>query len=152
MPSIDSVREHVRSAAGEMVNPLRGESFGELMKQLAGETSTLVRQEVALAKAETVDKAKKAAPGIGMLGGAAFVGLLAAGTLTATLIALIDEATPVWVAALIVTVVYAAIAAVLVKVGRDRIKEALPPVPEQTVETLKEDVAWAKTQMQSARK
>ncbi|MCW2955823.1 MAG: hypothetical protein JWO69_692 [Thermoleophilia bacterium] len=133
-------------------HPEREESMGVLLKQLAHDTSTLVRQEFELAKAETAEKAHKAGPGIGMFGGAGLLAMLAAGTLTATFVAAIAEATPVWLAALIVTVVYAAIAGVLALVGRDKVKEALPPKPEQTIESLKEDVAWARTQMQSARK
>lgn len=133
-------------------NPLRDASLGDLMKQLAGDTATLVRQELELAKAETAEKGRKAGPGLGMFGGAGLLGLLAAGTFTATIVAAIAEALPVWLSALIVTVAYLAIAGVLALVGRDKVKEALPPAPEQTIETVKEDVAWARTQMQSARK
>ena len=61
------------------------------------------------------------------------------------------EATPAWLAALIVAVVYGIIAFVLVKQGQAKIKAATPPVPEQTIETVKEDVEWAKTQMRSDR-
>jgi hypothetical protein len=55
----------------------------------------------------------------------------------------------VWLAALIMTAVYAALAGVLALVGKKRVSEATPPVPEQTVETVKEDVEWAKTQLPS---
>jgi len=133
-------------------NPMREESIGELMKQLANETSTLVKQELELAKAETVEKGKAAGIGIGMFGGAGLLALLAAGAFTAALIALLAEWMPVWVAALIVTVVYLAIAGVLALTGKNKVTEAMPPAPEQTVETVKEDVAWAKTQVKSARK
>jgi hypothetical protein len=57
-----------------------------------------------------------------------------------------------WVAALIVTAVYAAVAAVLASNGRNRLRKGMPPAPEQTVETVKEDVQWAKTQAKSARR
>ncbi|MCW2949823.1 MAG: hypothetical protein JWN41_836 [Thermoleophilia bacterium] len=133
-------------------HPLRDASIGELMKQLASDTATLVRQEIELAKAETAEKGRKAGPGLGMFGGAGLLALLATGTFTTVLIAALAEVMPVWLAALIVTVVYGAIAGVLAMQGRDKVKEALPPVPEQTIETVKEDVAWAKTQVQSARK
>ncbi len=72
--------------------------------------------------------------------------------LTAALIMLIDKATPNWVAALIVAAVYAAIAGILALQGRNKVKEAVPPVPEQATESVKEDVQWAKTRMQSARR
>jgi hypothetical protein len=130
---------------------LRERPIAELVKQLAGQTSTLVRQELDLAKAEMSQKATVAGKGAGLLGGAAVVGLLAAGSLTACLILALSEVIPDWLAALIVAVVMGAIAAVLALQGRNRIRAATPPVPEQTVETVKEDVEWAKTQRPSAR-
>jgi hypothetical protein len=123
---------------------LRERPIGELLKQLSEETSTLVKQELALARAELEAQGKRAGMGAGMLGGAGVAGLLTLGALTATLIALLDTAMATWVAALIVTVVWAAIAGVLALQGRNKIKEATPPAP-QTVETVKEDVRWAKT-------
>jgi putative superfamily III holin-X len=130
---------------------LRDRPIGDLVKQLAGQTSTLVRQEIDLAKAEMSQKASIAGKGAGLLGGAAVVGLLAAGALTACVILALSEVIPDWLAALIVAVVLGAIAAVLALQGRNRIRAATPPVPEQTVETVKEDVEWAKTQRPSAR-
>jgi hypothetical protein len=70
--------------------------------------------------------------------------------LTASIIAALATAMDTWLAALIVTVVYGAIAGVLALRGKDRVGQAAPPVPEQTIETLKEDVQWAKTQTPSA--
>ena len=130
---------------------LRDRPIGELVKQLAGQTSTLVRQEIDLAKAEMSQKANVAGKGAGLLGGAATVGLLAAGALTACVILALSEVVPDWLAALIVALVLGAVAAVLALQGRNRIRAATPPVPEQTVETVKEDVEWAKTQRPSAR-
>ena len=130
---------------------LRERSLGDLVKQLGNQTSTLVRQELDLAKAELSEKGRVAGKGAGLLGGAAVVGLMAAGALTACLILALSEAIDAWLAALIVTVVMAALAAVLALQGRNRIRAATPPVPEQTVETVKEDVEWAKTRTPSAR-
>ena len=132
-------------------NELRSHSTGELVKELSEQTTTLVRKEIELAKAELSEKGKVAGQGAGMFGGAAVVGLLALGTLTAMILAVLDKAMDFWVAALIVTVVYGAIAAVLAMSGRDRVKQAAPPA-EQTVETVKEDVQWAKSQAKSARR
>jgi uncharacterized membrane protein YqjE len=132
-------------------NELRSHSTGELVKQLSEQTTTLVRKEIELAKAELSEKGKVAGQGAGMFGGAAVVGLLALGTLTVMILAVLDKAMDLWVAALIVTVVYGAIAAVLAMSGRDRVKQAAPPA-EQTVETVKEDVQWAKSQAKSARR
>jgi uncharacterized membrane protein YqjE len=139
------------SSNGES-SELRQHSTGELVKQLSEQTTTLVRKEIELARAELTAKGKVAGEGAGMFGGAAIAGLLALGVLTAMILALLDKAMDFWVAALIVTVVYAAIAAVLAAAGRDRVKRGMPPAPEQTVETVKEDVQWAKNQARSVRR
>ena len=131
---------------------LRDASFGELFKRLSEETSTLIRQEMALARAELQEKGKTAGRGAGMFGGAGALGLLAAGALTAAIILLLDKVMVAWLAALIVAVVYGAIAAVLGMRGKEEIQRATPPVPEQTLETTKEDVEWAKTRARSATK
>jgi Putative Actinobacterial Holin-X, holin superfamily III len=130
---------------------LRERPIGDLVKQLAAQTSTLVRQELDLAKAEMSQKAATAGKGAGLIGGAAVTGLLAAGALTACLILVLSEAMDAWLAALIVAVVMGAVAAALGLAGRNKVREATPPVPEQTVETVKEDVEWAKTRTPSAR-
>ena len=130
--------------------PGSDQSVGQLLRELSQETSTLVRQEVQLAKAELAQKAKQAGKGAGLLAGAAVVGLLAAGTLVAFLVMLLDGALANWLAALVVAVALGIIAAVLALAGRNRIRQATPPAP-QTVETVKEDVQWAKTQTPSAR-
>jgi len=140
------------NAGGAPAEDLRERPIGELVKELAGQTSTLVRQEIQLAQAEMTQKGKEAGRGAGLLGGAAVVALLGLGTLTACIVAALAELMPVWAAALIVTVVYLAIAAVVALAGRNRLREAAPPVPEQTVETVKEDVEWAKTRTRSAGK
>lgn len=128
---------------------LRSHSIGELLKQLSEQTATLVRQELDLAKAEMQQKAKRAGVGLGMIGGGGVVALAAVGALTATLIMLLAEWMDGWIAGLIVTLVYAAVAAVLALQGKERVSEAGAPIPEQTVETVKEDVQWAKSQMKS---
>ena len=128
---------------------LKERSIGELLTQLSQETTTLVRQELELAKAELTEKGKEAGKGAGMFGGAGLLGLLAAGALTACFIAALDTAMPLWLAALIVAVVYGAVAGVLALQGRNRVKRATPPVPEQTIDSTKEDVAWAKTRARS---
>jgi MFS family permease len=129
---------------------MRERPIGELFKQLSEETSTLIRQELELARAELKEKGREAGKGAGFLGGAGLLGLLAAGALTACLILLLDKAVAAWVAALIVAVVYCAIAGVLALRGKERVQAATPPAPEQTVETVKEDVEWAKIRARSA--
>ncbi len=125
-------------------------STAELLKRLSDQTVTLVRQELELAKAEVSEKGKQAGMGAGILGGAGIFGLLALGALTACLIMALDTGMDGWLAALIVTAVYAAIAGVLALTGKNKVREAAPAVPEETLETVKEDVEWAKTQKRSA--
>jgi hypothetical protein len=131
---------------------LRDRSLGELLKQLSQETTRLVHQELELAKAELTHKGKQAGAGAGMFGGAGALGLAALGALTACFILALNAVMPAWLAALIVAVVYGIIAFVLVKQGQAKIKTAGPPVPTQTIETVKEDVEWARTQTRSAKR
>ena len=131
------------------MHDLRDRPIGELMKQLAQETTTLVRQEIELAKAEVSQKGRKAGIGVGVLGAAGVVGLLAAGALTAFFIIALDAFMWAGLAAAIVAAVYAAIAGVLYMQGREKVQEAGRPVPEQTVESVKEDVEWVKNQATS---
>jgi uncharacterized membrane protein YqjE len=129
---------------------LRDRPVGELLKELSTQTTTLVRQELELAKAEMAEKGKRAGLGAGMFGGAGLFGLLALAALTTCVIAALATAMEVWLAALIVAVVYAAVAAVLGLLGKQKTREAIPPAPEQAIESTKEDVQWAKSRMKSA--
>jgi uncharacterized membrane protein YqjE len=130
---------------------VRERPLGDLVKQLAGQTSELMHRELDLAKAEVSAKGREAGKGAGMAAGAAAVALLGAGALTAFLILLLDDAVVDWLAALIVGVVLVAVAAVIAMKARNELRRAAPAVPEQTVETMKEDVEWARTRGRSAR-
>jgi uncharacterized membrane protein YqjE len=121
----------------------RDRPVGELVKDLSQQTSTLVRKEIELARAELHEKGRIAGKGAGLMGGAAVAGLLALGALSAALIALLDKAMATWVAALIVMALWAILAPALAQAGRKALKRATPPAP-QTVETVKEDIQWAK--------
>jgi hypothetical protein len=124
---------------------------GELMRELSAQTSTLVHKELELAKLELTEKGKQAGAGAGMFGGAGLVGLYAVGALTACLVLALATAVTGWLAALIVAVVYGAVAGVLALMGRAKVKQAVPPVPEQATESVKEDVQWTKTKAQQGR-
>jgi uncharacterized membrane protein YqjE len=140
------------ASSQRQADDLRERPIGELLKQLANETTTLVRQELDLAKAEMREKAGQAGPGVGMWGAAGVTALLALGSLTAFVILALDGAMPNWLAALIVGLVYAAIAGFLYARGKQRVEQVGSPVPEKTVETLKEDVKWAKHPTTSAKR
>lgn len=137
---------------------LRQRSSVQLVRDLTEQASTLVHKElelvkleltenVELAKAELMAKGKKAGVGGAALAGAAVAALLALGALTAFLILALDGAMPAWAAALVVTAVWALVALPLALFGRERIKDIGSPVPQKTVQSVKEDVAWLKDQM-----
>jgi lipopolysaccharide export LptBFGC system permease protein LptF len=129
-----------------------GRSLAELTRQLSDQATTLARKEVELAKAEMSLKAKRLGVGAGAFGVAGLIGMLALGALTAAAILALAEALDVWLAALIVAVVYATVAGVLALVGRGRVQAGTPPVPDETVESVKEGVEWAKTSAKQARR
>jgi VIT1/CCC1 family predicted Fe2+/Mn2+ transporter len=140
------------ASRNETENELRDRPMGDVAGDLTRDLSLLVRQELDLAKAEMSEKGRTAAPGLGMIGAAGVVGLAAAGALTAFLILVLALFLPEWLAALIVGAVLAGVAYMLVQQGKKQVKEAGKPIPEQTIETVKEDVEWAKTRATSARK
>ena len=130
----------------------REPSAAELVKQLSEQTSRLVRQEVELAKAELTVKGKRAGVGAGMFGGAGVSGLYALGALTAAAIAALALAVATWLAALIVAVVWAAIAGVMALTGKSKVQQAMPPVPRDSDDSVKEDVQWTKARAQQGRR
>jgi uncharacterized membrane protein YqjE len=138
-------------AQDNATDQLRDRSTSELLKQLSDQTTNLVRQEIELAKLEFREKGKKAGLGAGMFGGAGLFGVFALGTLTACIVLALATFLPAWLAALIVTVVYGAVAGVLALRGRAEVQQATPPLPEQAVDSTKEDVRWVKSKAQSAR-
>ena len=132
-----------------MSEELRDQSIGELFGRLSQQMSALVRQEVELAKSELREKGKRAGVGAGLIGGGGLLGLGAFAALTTTLILVLATFLDAWLAALIVTVVYGAGAAALAMSGKKKVQAIGSPVPAQTIETLKEDAQWAKTQLRS---
>jgi len=135
----------------EQRTQLEDRPMAELVRQLSDQTTTLVRQEIELAKAEMTAKGKQVGMGAGAFGGAGLVGLYAVGALTACLILALSTAVAGWLAALIVGVVYAAIAGVLALIGKKKTQAGAPPVPERAISSTKEDVEWAKTRAKTAR-
>lgn len=124
---------------------------GELVKDLSTQVSTLVRQELELAKVELTAKGKEAGKGAGMFGGAGLFALYGVGALVATAILALSTAVAAWLAALIVAVVLFAVAGVLALTGKAHTQKATPLAPEQTVETVKEDVRYTKEHVAEAR-
>jgi uncharacterized membrane protein YqjE len=128
------------------------ESIADLMRRLSEQTTELVRKEIELAKAELQVKGKKAGMGAGMFGGAGVLGFYAFGALTACAILALATAVYGWLAALIVAVVYGAIAGVLALTGKNKVQEATPPVPERAIDSTKADIQTTKQRAQAGRR
>ena len=126
-------------------------SVSQLTADLVHQVTALMHDELALAKVEMAEKGKRAGVGAGLSGGSAVAAFFALGCLTACAVAALSLAMPVWLAALIVGLVYLAVAAGMVLAGRKQLRLANPPVPEQTVESLKESVECLKTHATSTR-
>jgi uncharacterized membrane protein YqjE len=138
-----------------MAEPLRKRGpherpLGELLADLSEQSSRLVRQEIRLAKAELSAKLSEVARAAILFGVAAVAGFFVLWALSWTAVEALAGVLPRWGAALVVAGVWAAIAGVMALVGVNRSRRAMPPVPEETVETLKEDVQWAKERKRSA--
>jgi uncharacterized membrane protein YqjE len=119
-------------------------SLGELTKQLTRDVSAMVRSEVALAKIEVSSRARGLARGVAMAVVAAMLGVIALACLVAAAVAALSLVVSVWLAALIVAAVAVVLAAGAGLAGVRAIRSASPPLPVETVESAKEDVAWVK--------
>jgi uncharacterized membrane protein YqjE len=139
MSATDGYRTDIPTKPGET------RSIGEIVGDISKDMSTLIQQEMDLAKSELKQEASRIGKGAGMFGGAGLAGHFALFFLSFALVYLLDNWMPVELAALIVALVWAMAAAVLAIRGRKEIKEANPQLPT-TQQTLKEDVRWAKTQ------
>jgi sporulation protein YlmC with PRC-barrel domain len=129
---------------GHAPGDLRDAPIAEVAKQVKDEAATLAGQELKLAKAEMTGKAKEFGVGAGMFGGAGYVAYLASLALMLCVVFALAEAMPAWLAALIVAVVLGAVAGVLAMMAKKRIKQAGPPIPEQTVESVKQTIETVK--------
>jgi uncharacterized membrane protein YqjE len=136
---------HVPDSEIDPTQPRDPRSLGDIVSDISSNLTTLIRQEMDLAKTEMKEEVAKVGKGAGLLGGAGLAGWFLLLFLSVTLMYGLDEVMPRWVAALIVTAIWAVIAAVLALTGKKAIKEANPQLPE-TQQTLKEDVQWAKAQ------
>jgi uncharacterized membrane protein YqjE len=128
------------TAGGAQAAPAQERSTGELVKQLSEQVSGLVRDELKLAQLEMTRKGKQAGTGAGMLGGASLIALYGLGCLIACAILAISLALAAWLAALIVGVALLAVAGTAALVGKSRLQKAVPPVPTETVDSVKADV------------
>jgi MFS family permease len=114
--------------------------MGQLVSQLSDQVSRLMRDEMALARAEMTRKGKKMGLGGGLFGGAGLVGVLAAATLIASAVLGLANAVSAWLAALIVGIVLLAVAGALALTGKKEISAATPPLPTEAIDGVKHDV------------
>ena len=126
-------------------------STGDLVSRLAEQVSTLVRDELALARAEMVQKGKRAGAGAGLLGGAGVLALYGLGALFVTLVLVLDLWLPGWAAALIVGVLLFAVAGAVALIGKKQVQQATPPAPTEAARSAAADVAAAKAAIQEGR-
>jgi Putative Actinobacterial Holin-X, holin superfamily III len=120
------------------------QTVGALVHDLSQQTAQLVREEIALAKAELQQKGKHAGIGIGLFSGAGLLAFFGAACLIATAILALALAMPSWLAALVVTLVLFAAAGMAALVGKKQVQQATPPKPEQTIDNLPRDVQAVK--------
>ena len=132
------VMNHVPN--GGQASPSEERSTGELVKQMSEQVTALVREEVKLAQLEMTRKGKQFGVGAGMISGGGLIALYGVGCLIACAVLAISEALAAWLAALIVGLVLLAVAGVTAQAGKRRMKTAVPPVPAETVDSVKADV------------
>jgi uncharacterized membrane protein YqjE len=116
------------------------QSTAELVQRASEQITRLVRDEIALAKAELAEKGKHAGVGVGLFGGAGVLALYGVGAMFATLIIVLDLFLPLWLAALIVTVVLFVVAGILALLGKNQVTKAVPAEPTEAVASVKADV------------
>jgi len=126
-----------------VTRPPETRSPAEIVQDVLRDVSDIVRAEIRLARTEMTEQAQKAGQAAGFFAGAAVCGLLAAACLTACIIALIALVTPVWVAALLTCIFLVCIAAAVYHGAQLKLK-GFQPVPQRTIETMKETLQWAK--------
>ncbi|MGK5519676.1 phage holin family protein [Micromonospora sp. URMC 107] len=115
-------------------------TVAELVQRATDQITRLVREELALARAELTAKGRRAGSGAAMVGGAGGTALLGTGALVAALVLVLAEFMPAWVAALVVAVVLFAVAGLLALFGKKQVKRTMPVTPESTLHSVRADV------------
>jgi hypothetical protein len=125
---------------GRQPRPVAEQSTAELVQRATEQVSQLLRDELALARAELAEKGRHAGIGLGLFGGGGVLALYGLGTLTAALVLLLALAMPAWVAALVVAMGLFGVAGVFALVGRRQVREAMPPVPSIAAHSVRADM------------
>jgi putative superfamily III holin-X len=122
-----------------------GRSTAELVQQAGEQLSRLIRDELALARAELAEKGRHAGLGVGLFGASGLVALYALGALVLAAIAGLAEAVPAWLSALIVGVALLLLAGLMTLLGRRHVRRAMPPVPKEATDGVRADLAAVRT-------
>ena len=125
-------------------NPAAAKSTADLVRDVTELVPRLVQEELALAKAELTEKGKHAGVGVGLFGGGGLFAFFGIAVLIAAAVLGLAEAVPAWASALIVAAVLFLIAAIMALIGRSQVKQAVPPVPSEAVDSTKLDVQTVK--------
>ena len=125
---------------GGPARPVTDQSISELVQRASEQISVLVRDEIALAKAELAEKGKHAGIGVGLFGGGGVLAMYGVGAFVATLIIVLDLIMPLWLSALIVTVFLFLVAGILALLGKKQVTKAVPPEPKAAIASVKADV------------
>ena len=136
---------------GDQARPVTDQSTSELVQRASEQITRLVRDEIALAKAELTEKGKHAGIGVGLFGGGGVLAMYGVGAAIATLIIVLDLFLQLWLAALIVTVVLFVIAGILALLGKRQVTKATPPEPKEAVASVKADVDEVKHAVKAGR-
>lgn len=136
---------------GGPARPVTDQSTAELVQRASEQITRLVRDEIALAKAELAEKGKHAGIGIGLFGGGGVLAMYGVGALIATLIVVFDLFLPLWLAALIVTVALFLVAGILALLGKNQVAKAVPPEPSSAIASVKADVDEVKHAVKESR-
>jgi uncharacterized membrane protein YqjE len=136
---------------GGPARPVTDQSTAELVQRASEQITRLVRDEIALAKAELAEKGKHAGIGIGLFGGGGVLAMYGVGALVATLIVVFDLFLPLWLAALIVTVALFLVAGILALLGKNQVSKAVPPEPSSAIASVKADVDEVKQAVKESR-
>ena len=134
---------------GSPARPATDQSTSELVQRASEQISRLVKDEIALAKAELAEKGKHAGIGVGLFGGGGVLALYGVGALFATLIIVLDLFLPLWLSALIVAVLLFAAAGILALLGKKQVTKAVPPEPSAAIASAKADVDEVKHAIRS---
>jgi len=120
-------------------------SFSDVLQDFIGNVQNIIRSEIQLAKTEVKEETSKAAKASAVIAIGAVLGLYSIGFLLLTLVRGLENVTAPWLATLIVAVLVGVVAFIAISVGRTRMKQ-VHPTPDKTIQTVKENVEWAKDQ------